>query len=84
MVEGGVVEEVMVRDAGNLVSVLSCGVVRDIMLPRHHLEGGGVPEGLDFIESAVGCGQHVAGGEDRAAAEGNIPSGQDNGNLCNV
>ena len=84
MVKGGVVEEVMVRDARDLVSVLSCDVVRDIVLPRDHLEGGGVPEGLNFIESAVGCSQHVAAGEDRATAEGNIPSSQDNGHLCNV
>ena len=74
----------MVRDAGDLVPVFSCDAIRYIMLPRDHLEGGGVPEGLDFIESAVGCSKHIAAGEDRATAEGNIPSSQDNGHLCNV
>ena len=82
MVEGGVVEEVMVRDAGNLVSVLSCGVVRDIMLPRHHLEGRGVPEGLHLIKGTVCCSQHVEGREDGASTERNVFSSQDNGNLC--
>ena len=83
MVEGGVVEEVMVRDAGDLVSVLICDTVCDIVLPRHHLEGGEVPEGLHLIESAVGCSKHIAAGEDGASTEGNILSSQHNGNLCN-
>ena len=74
MVKGGVVKEVMVHDAGNLVPVRICDAIRDIMLPRHHLEGGGVPEGLDFIESAVGCSQHIVGGEDGASADWNILS----------
>ena len=82
MVKGGVIKEVMVHDAGDLVPVLSCDVVRDIMLPSHHLESGGVPEGLDIIEGAVSCSQHVPGGEDGATTEGNILSSQHNGNLC--
>ena len=74
----------MVHDAGDLVPVFICDAVCDIVLPRHHLEGGGVPEGLDFIESAVGCSKHIAAGEDGASTEGNILSSQDNGNLCNL
>ena len=82
MIEGGVVKEVMVHDAGDLVPVFICDAVRDIMLPRHHLEGGGVPEGLHLIEGAVGCSQHVEGREDGASTERNVFSSQDNGNLC--
>ena len=74
MIEGGVVKSVMVHDAGDLVPVLSCGIVRDIMLPRHHLEGRGVPEGLHLIKGTVCCSQHVAGREDGASANGNILS----------
>ena len=82
MVQSGKVKEVVVHDAGDLVPVLLCGIVHDIMLPRHHLEGRGVPEGLHLIESAVGCSQHVEGREDGASTERNVFSSQDNGNLC--
>ena len=64
----------MVHDAGNLVSVFICDAICDIVLPRHHLEGGEVPEGLHLIDGTVGCSQHVAGGEDGASADWNILS----------
>ena len=64
----------MVRDAGDLVPVFSCDAIRYIMLPRDHLEGGGVPEFLHLIDGAVSCSQHVVGREDGASANGNILS----------
>ena len=74
MVQSGKVKEVVVHDVGDLVPVLLCGIVHDIMLPRHHLQGRGVPECLNLIDGAVSCSQNIAGGKDGASTDWNILS----------